>query len=276
MKIVNRQVFHRQYGKGTVAELSDTLISVRFSCGIKQFLFPDAFESYLSMIDKDADAYLNEILKSTREKKNLETEKEERATRKQTILKNMKLHPCSQAAFRCEAYDKSTLFRDWRVFTGTVKTGLFQGCPNRPVRLHQNSACLLTCREPGMKEKDRYILGVYMVGENFIGSSCEDGYVPAHSELRLWMSGPEAKRMLFWRYYMNERFPENITWNSGEYRYFYNAWMAVILKDITKIKKGSRDGELADRFLRYFCRINQIREDAIPEPNGALSQIASL
>ncbi len=273
MELSDQQVFHTQFGEGRIVGLDGSFITIRFQSGEKKFLFPDAFESYLTMTDKNAAASVYRLLRGIAEEEDLKRKEELLLARRKTILKSMRLHPRSQAAFRCEAYDRVKLFKEWRVFTGTVKTGYYQGQPNRPARLHQNSACLLTSKGPGMEEKGRYIFGVYMVEENFIGTLCSDGYVPAHSELKLRLSAKEAEPLLFWRYYYNQRYPDAISWDTGEYRYFDNARMARILKDIARIKEKSAESELAERFLRHFCKMNQIEEDAIPESDGALLHI---
>ena len=99
--------------------------------------------------------------------------------------------------------------------------------------------CLLTEIDSSMPEKDRRILGVYMVNEDFIGKFCEDGYVPAHSEYRLQLTEQESDQMLFWKYYVNEKSPDKITWNTGKFRYFNNEWMAQILLDIVSLKSDT-------------------------------------
>ena len=113
-----------------------------------------------------------------------------------------------------------------------IKSGERKGQPRRLARINQNSACLLTARDPDMVEKDRYILGVFMVDAIFDNKSCANGYIPAHPKYRVRLSKQEAQNMLCWNYYVNERYPHRITWNTGRHRYFNNIWMAQILLDI--------------------------------------------
>ena len=169
--------------------------------------------------------------------------------------------------------EQSKVFTEWKVFTGEIKSGNNKGKPKKPTRLYQNSVCLLTERDSSMPEKDRRILGVYMVNEDFIGKFCEDGYIPAHSEYRLQLTEQESDQMLFWKYYVNEKSPNKMTWNTGKYRYFDNVWMAQILLDIVSLKSDTQEHELAQSFFEHFCRMNQIREEELPEPNGALMRI---
>lgn len=258
--------------------------------GDKKFVFPDAFKKYLTLTDQRAADFVNQILQEkeqARKQKKLELEQkrkeleEEKALQREQqrllelkrLIKNNKFHPRSQIAFWFETQDKDKVFTEWKAFAGVVKSGAKKGQPNRPIRLKHNSACLITTRAKGMPEKDRRILGVYMVKEHFTGKQCKDGYVPAHSKYRLQLSEQESKNMLFWNYYVNEKYPHNMTWNSGNYRYFDNVWMAQILKDIISLKKDPQEKELAQEFFNFFCKINRIEEKEIKKPNGALMQI---
>ena len=214
-------------------------------------------------------------------KKNRKKEEEKKLQRKEQqlrlehekLMKNHKLHPESQMVFWCDTEEQNRSFTEWKVFTGVIKSGDNKGKPNKPIRLHQNSVCLLTARDSSMPEKDRRILGVYMVNEDFIGKLCEDGYIPAHSEYRLQLTEQESDQMLFWKYYVNEKSPHKMTWNTGKYRYFNNEWMAQILLDIVSLKSDTQEQELAQHFFEHFCRMNQIMKEELPEPNGALMRI---
>ena len=79
--------------------------------------------------------------------------------------------------------------------------------------------------------------------------------------------------MLFWKYYVNEKSPDKMTWNTGKYRYFDNEWMAQILLDIVSLKSDTPEHELAQSFFDHFCKMNQIMKEELPEPNGALMRI---
>ncbi len=64
-----------------------------------------------------------------------------------------------------------------------------------------------------------------------------------------------------------------MTWNTGKYRYFDNLWMAQILLDIVSLKSEPTERELAQQFLKHFCKMNQITAHDLPKPNGALLRI---
>lgn len=78
--------------------------------------------------------------------------------------------------------------------------------------------------------------------------------------------------MLFWNYYVNKNYPHRTTWNSGKFRYFDNVWTAQILKDIIELKTDEVQIKEAKNFLEYFCQMNALDMENIPEANGALKQ----
>ena len=281
MDLTNKQVLHKSFGKGSIVECTESHMVIHFPSGNKKFVYPDAFEKYLTIVDKRAADSIDKILEKLISERKIEEEKIERekaiefeeqqnALKLEKLLKNHKIHISSQVAFRCEEEDLDKIFTDWKVFSGTIKSGDNKGKPNKLIRVHQNSACLLTSKGAGDSEKERYISGIFMVDENFAGRLCEDGYIPAHPEYRIRFSEEESKKMLFWKYYINSRYPNNMTWNSGDYRYFDNIWMAQILKDVVALKSDEEEKKLAQNFLDYFCLTNIIDEKGIPNPDGAL------
>jgi hypothetical protein len=284
MNLINKKVTHERFGTGNIVGLNDSIIEIHFASESKKFVFPDVFIEHLKLDDKSAASSLEKVIekrvmeqkeqewKKEEEKKLLRKEQQLRIERER-LMKNHKLHPQSQMVFWCDTDEQNSAFSDWKVFSGTIKSGNNKGKPNKPIRLHQNSACLLTAVDPDMPEKDRRILGVYMVKENYIGKVCEDGYIPAHSEYRLQLTEQESEQMLFWKYYVNEKFPHKTTWNTGKYRYFDNVWMAQILHDIIELKSDPTEKKLAQDFLGHFCKMNEIREKELPKPNGVLVRI---
>jgi len=284
MNLINKKVTHKRFGMGSIVKHNDSVIEIHFASENKKFVFPDVFEKHLKLQDQSAAYSLEKVIQEKemeRKREEWKKEEEKKLQRKnqqlriehEKLMKNHKLHPQSQMVFWCDPEEQNSSFSEWKVFSGMIKSGNNKGKPNKPTRLHQNSACLLTAIDPGTPEKDRRILGVYMVNENFIGKLCEDGYIPAHSEYRLQLTEAESDQMLFWNYYENEKFPHKMTWNSGKYRYFDNLWMAQILRDIVSLKSDPNDRELAQRFFDYFCKMNKISEQELPKPNGALMRI---
>lgn len=64
MNIVNEQVEHSLFGQGKVISQEDGCLSIQFSeqYGIKQFLYPDAFEKYLKLCNHDVELSVQEEL----------------------------------------------------------------------------------------------------------------------------------------------------------------------------------------------------------------------
>lgn len=286
MDLLNMQVRHESFGEGKVVEQSDTILEVCFESGCKKFVFPDAFGAFLIPVDQDEATLVKNMkrkIDDERHKEEIEFQKQQkkeyealqRTLEYKKLLKNHKLSPASQAVFWCGDEEQEKVFSEWQVFTSRRKSGENKGKPNRLIRLHQNSACLITERASDIPEKERRITGVFMVNENFVGRKCEDGFIPAHSEYRIKLSKEESKEMLFWNYYVNERSPQNMTWNSGRHRYFDNVWMAQILQDIVNKRKGTDGFEIAQEFLNHFCEMNQISLAELPEPNGALVRVGA-
>lgn len=285
MNLVNEEVTHKHFGKGNIVKHSDSIIEIHFETEQKKFVYPDAFGKFLKLHDKHTASLLQEVI----EKKEIELEKEEQKREEdkrmrlleqqlrlehEKLMKNHKLHPKSQIVFSSDAEELSKVFEEWRIFTGEIKSGPNKGKPNKPTRIYQNSVCLLTERDADMPEKDRRILGLYMVKKGFLGKSCQDGYIPAHSEYRLKLTEEESEKLPFWKYYTNDKSPHKMTWNTGKYRYFDNVWMAQILLDIVALKTNTEEEELAQNFFEHFCTMNQIMKEELPEPSGALMQTA--
>jgi hypothetical protein len=284
MNLINKKVTHKLFGIGSIVKYNDSSIEIHFASENKKFVFPDVFGKHLKLHDKsDANSLEKIIQKKETERKEEEWKKEEekKLHRKnqelrwghEKLMKNHKLHPESQMVFWCDTEEQNSSFSEWKVFSGVIKSGNNKGKPTKPIRLHSNSAVLLTAIDSSMPEKDRRILGVYMVNENYIGKLCEDGYIPAHSKYRLQLTEQESDQMLFWEYYVNGKFPEKMTWNTGKYRYFDNSWMAQMLLDIVSLKSDPKEREQAQQFFEHFCKMNLITAEELPKPNGALTRI---
>ncbi len=284
MNLINKEVTHTRFGKGSVVKHNDSIIEIHFATENKKFVFPDAFGKHLKLHDKNAADSLEQVL----QKRKLEREKKEREREEakqlqlqeqqlrlehEKLMKNHKLHPESQMVFWCDAEELSSVFAEWKVFIGVIKSGNNKGMPKKPTRIYQNSVVLLTERDSNTPEKDRRILGAYMANEEFIGKFCEDGFIPAHSEYKLQLTEQESDRVPFWKYYVNEKAPESMTWNTGKFRYFDNVWMAQILRDIISVKSDVQEKEQAQNFFEHFCKMNRIVEAELPEPDGALMRI---
>ena len=285
MNLVDKEVVHGIFGQGNVVSHNENYIRIGFESGVKKFVFPDVFREYLTLKDQETANIINKRLvklELEHEKEEIELKKQrDLAQERQQILNQKKrittnkMHPELQSVFWCKAEDEGEVFENWKVFVGNIKSGPRKGQPRRLTRMNPKSACLLTKREPNVLEKDRRIVGVFMVEQGFDGGSWENGYIPAHTKYRLRLSEQETEKMLFWNYYIDKGFPERMTWNSGKQRYFDNIWMAQILHDIVSLRNDPKGQEDAQHFFEYFCTINSINKEELPEPSGALMQSSS-
>lgn len=280
--LIDKQVIHETFGKGNVINCDDSYIKIHFESGNKKFIFPDAFKSFLILSDRRIASIIegkirkkDEIRKENEEKlqkKRIFKRQQYRLKKKKEATGYKESFAKSQSVFWLNQDEEKSVFEGWKIFAGSVKSGQNKGKPRRLARISQNSACLLTARGIDNEEEGRQIRGVFMVDKDYSSKQSLDGYIPAHSDYRIHLSEAESKKILFWNYYMNNSFPQNIVWRSGRQRYFDNIWMAQILQDIVDLKEGSEQ-KYARRFLEYFCRMNGIDIDQIPEPSGALINI---
>lgn len=280
MNLVNKDVIHKTFGKGSVINYDDSYINISFKSGDKKFTFPDAFRKYITFVDQKATILVNKKIEKKEEKlkqeelilkKEMALEKERQNILNQNkLIKSNKAHSKIQSVFWCETDEVDEIFKEWKVFIGDIKSGSKKGQPRKLTRMNQNSACLITTRNSDTKEEDRQILGVFMANEYFDGKLCEDGYIIAHSDYRLHLSKEESEGMLFWNYYSDNNSCNKTIWRSGRHRYFDNIWMAQILRDIVILREESKEREYAQAFLEYFCKINFINQNEIPIANGAL------
>ncbi len=279
MNLINEEITHKVFGEGNIVGQEDSIITVDFDEEIKKFVYPDAFEKFITLNDQDMAKSLEEIIskkemkrEALKRKREEEKEQQELERQRRELLRNHQIHESSQIVFWLDEEEQENVFTDWQVSTGTVQSGVNEGQPNRAARLRPNSAGLLTRRGEGQEEAERQILGLYMVTETFAGNLSADGMVPAHEEFRIELTEQEAEKMLFWNYYINENHPHRMTWNSGKYRYFDNVWTAQILNDIMALKTDEEEIESVKKFLDYFCKMNVLETDHITEANGALKQ----
>lgn len=284
MNLANKEVIHETFGTGNVVNYSDHYITINFKSGDKKFVFPDAFKKYVMFIDKSATNLVKKKIKKKEEERKkealilkkeraLEQERQQALGQERQMMKSHKIHSKIQSVFWCEGEEEEDrIFTEWTVFTGEIKSGKRKGEPRQFPRMNQNSGCLITRRNSDMPEKERQILGLFMTNESFNGRLCKDGYITAHPKYRLRLSEQESEKILFWNYYVDEKSPDEMIWNSGRQRYFDNIWMAQILRDIVFLKEEPQEREDAQAFFEYFCKINHINENELPNPKGALTR----
>ena len=167
---------------------------------------------------------------------------------------------------------ESQMLRNWAAFAGFALTKENNQRPMKLNKVQVNSLAILTTRVPYAPEKDRFVFGVFLVDEAYEGDNREEGYVTTSSKYKLSLSLEEAKKILFWNYYHNENAPEKAAWGQGLHRYITDVQAACILRDIAQIKANTSEQKLAIEFLDYFCNINGLDKDELPELDGALQR----
>lgn len=279
MNLINEGITHKVFGEGQIVDQDASFVTIDFTEDTKKFVYPDAFQEFITLNDQNTANTFKEVISKNEmreaaleEEREKENERQELERQRLDMLKNLKIHESSQIVFRLDEEEQHNAFTNWEVSTGVVQSGKNKGQPNRVARLSPNSACVLTTRESDQQETDRIIHGLYMVNETFSGNLTEDGMVPSHATFRIELSEEEADKMLFWNYYINKNHPHRTTWNSGKFRYFDNIWTAQILKDIIVLRTEDEQITEAKNFLEYFCQMNALDIDNIPETNGALMQ----
>lgn len=280
--LINKEVIHQTFGRGNVVKYDESYIKISFESGNKRFIFPDIFRKHIEFIDQGATNSVRKKIEKKREEikareliiKEEEALEQERQyiLSQSNLIKSGKTHSKIQSVFWCEEKEEDSVFEDWSVFTGEIKSGDKKGQPRKLVRMDKNSACLLTKREDDTPEKDRQILGVFMTNDFFNGRLCEDGYITAHPKYRLQLSEEESEKMLFWNYYFDIKDSKGTVWNSGRQRYFDNIFMAQILRDIVYLREDPQERKYANDFFEYFCKSNIINKNELSNANGALLQ----
>jgi hypothetical protein len=144
--------------------------------------------------------------------------------------------------------DRKKAGKDLEGFAGSyrpVRTAAGRGCRPGYIQLCV-PAHLPGGNEP---EENRVYLGCFLCrGEDFVGAECEDGMVPAHEKYRILLTEDERKKLAFWRYFAHEA-GEQARMGLIEVKYFSNAAMARLLRDILLLRRGTADSSCARSFL---------------------------
>ena len=204
MQLLGQPVRHNAFGTGVITGLSGNIITIDFAQGEKRFQYPDAFSRFLTL--KDAGKQ-NEIragyerrLRAERAERQKELERQERLGK----IRSMKVTPYSQAAFDIPWKEAKAAAEADAVSTGFYLSGYSKDRPRIPSRLKPNSACLLTTLETGCEEKERRILGAFMVRDDFLGAYCREGMIRAHDRYKLYL--PSGSMLPYWNYFEQEEF----------------------------------------------------------------------
>ena len=176
---------------------------------------------------------------------------------------------CEDGGFVCY---ESQMLREWTAYAGAYTSGEKIGEPMKLRNVQKNSLAVLTTRKPVSEEKDRFIFALFLVDDfdEGDGDNEQGAYVSTKSIYKLVFSEKECRKLLFWNYHANDNDPAHPAWASGLFRYIDDNKAVQILRDAVRVKKGTKDEDLAKEFLEYFCQINGVDEGTVGSPEGAL------
>lgn len=250
MELVGKPIKHITFGKGVITERTNDILIVNFSGKDKRFLFPDVFSHFISIADKEAQAYIGEIVENINRQKNKD---QLRQTHLQKV-RFLKIIPNSQTAFGLIENSRSTILDSWSVFSGNHLSGYSKGNPRTPNRLRLNSACLLTECPDGRPEEERQIIGAFMVADDFEGKECKDGIIPSHATHRILLDETDEK-LLYWDYFSSAT--KSKRWGKMEMKHFSSLEMKRILNDMQKTITNPSRKQTAKDLYGYFCEVNE-------------------
>lgn len=253
-QLLGQPVKHISFGKGVITEVSDKIVTIHFLQGKKKFLYPQAFSKFLTLKDEEKqneiNAQYNNMMLREEAAQKKESEEEERLRQ----FRTMKINPNSQAVFNIASNEVRAIIECGTISTGCYLSGHSKGEPRIPKRIGPNSVCLLTGLPESKEEKDRYILGAFMVGDNFRGEYCRNGIVNGHDKYRVCL--PADVRLSYWNYFEHsEIFPR---WGNVPFKYFANITMQKILLNMVEVLGDTEQESVAKEFYQYFCEINRL------------------
>lgn len=254
MQLVGQAVAHKVFGQGIITDCSGNIVTVSFPQGDKKFIYPDAFANFLMLKNQSAQNAINAIcnrrMKAEAVRKQALQEEEERRQR----IRTLKIAPNSQAAFNINLNDLDEIFLSGAVSTGCYLSGYSKGKPRIPSKLRPNSACLLTVRPPNTSEKERRILGAFMVKDDFLGDLCKNGIVECHDKYRVRLN--PGNSMLYWDYFDCGDPPPR--WGNAVIKCFPNSTMQRILLAMKEAFEDTREEKVIHALYQYFCEINRL------------------
>lgn len=255
MQLTGQAVKHTAFGKGIVTGQEDHVIIVTFPQGEKRFLYPDAFQKFLTLHNEEAAEQVDSLLRQRRDRRDEKLQAILEEQERQQKIHHFKVSVNSQAAFALEMEEQRKPLTDWVVSTGTYLSGSAKGEPRIPSKMKPNTACLLTMRPVGQAEEQRRIVGVFMVPEDFFGDECADGLIPAHPVYRLALDGQHQP--LFWPYFQDGKTKNR--WGSTVFKICGINAMQKILLDLRQSLQGTAQEALAADFYGYYCKQNRIQ-----------------
>lgn len=289
MDIVGLKVVHKKFGEGVIKELQGQVeeasdrayVRVAFKKSVREFSYPKAFVRFLTMVDEEAQAYVQTQIEERREQiAEAEAAAPPRPTVREMVhsLRPRRRKADSNVAFRA-AFEEGqeapwTDDNMWRARAG-LRTN---GQPVTMARAQSGSLCVLTTKLPDQEESQRFINGVFIIDEAYPGNQGrfegedEAGWVSAHRDYRLALPQKVAKNFLYWNYQANMRQAHLAKWGSGLFRYLSDTVAVQILKDLSNAKLSAKQLETVNNMLAHYTEVNRIDPHDVAPPQGALTR----
>ncbi len=262
MNLINETVRHKTLGEGIITDIQDRIVNIQFNNGQRKFIFPDSFKDHLSLTDHSSQKYLDNVIAQYSKNEELKQSKEKQELEKRRLHARLPICENSQAAFGLIFNDKQKVLDDWFVTTGSYLSGGSKGQPRIPSEIYPNTACILTQLDKNDPEENRYIWGLFMVRDSFVGSECSDGIIHAHEKFRIVQSKEDRNQFLFWKYFEPSLQEKRSGWGTGEFKYVSNWKTANLILDIYKVRQGPEKQHCKD-FFEYFCRLNKFNSELL-------------
>lgn len=253
MQLIGQAIRHKTFGAGIITNLSEDTITICFQNREKRFVYPDAFQTFLVSNDPNTQQHIEKQI----EERDMQAQKIREARQAETDrahkLLEFKITASSHTVFDIPLEQIGQVIRRGQVSTGTYLSGRSKGRPRIAERIRPNSACLLTALPNGQTERERCVVGAFMVADDFFGEEAHDGVIKGHTHHRLLL--PKEHRVPFWAYF-GQGAPSR--WGNTAFKYCSGDMINRILSDLTAHLTDEEQTEEAVAFYEYFCRINRL------------------
>lgn len=241
MIIIGKKVKHKIYGEGTVSNQYENKMEIDFGTIKKLFLFPDAFEGYITIQDEDFREYVTEKIKINYKQK-AEKAKEAKAI----IYRNsLKQKTSSHAVFNLSEDELRNFMDTWELETPNTKTKA-----KVINKLNMNSACIITTKDKNKKECERMVVGLFMMEEDYLGGQT----INAHEKYRAICNFDED--IYFWSLFPEDKRLKN--WKGNSMKYVSTNIVKTLLQSIINRTYDEDNKKLLEELQEYFCEMNQL------------------
>jgi len=254
VSIIGATVKHKVFGTGTVTALTDEVVTVSFYGVERRFIYPDAFEKFLTFSCQELQTHIEEeILKRAIIAKRQKKYEQEQRARRQKLL-NYRIAANSHLVVNVPCEQVDNVLQTLSFSTGVYFSGESIGMPRIADRVKPNSVCFITSCQKEQAERERMLVGAFMVAEDFFGDEAGNGIVKGHPKHHLAM--PENQYLNFWEL-ADQSAP--LRWGKTAFRYCSAALANRMLSEMVAVVQETDQEEKSLELYQYFCAINQLR-----------------